>query len=82
MTIKEMVEQKLREGGFDGLVSAGCCACKLGDLMPCGGPFVNCEAGHLAPCDCDGGCDFHIVKEKPGESAEKEETEIEEELFL
>jgi len=63
MTLPTLVAMALKDGGYDGLFLPETCACKLGDLMPCGEPSPNCEAGWLMPCDgsCDTGeCDFHI----------------------
>ena len=63
LDLKDLVELSLRQKGFDGLWNDYGCACKLGDLMPCGEPSPACEAGYLGPCDgsCEGGkCDFHI----------------------
>ena len=51
---------------FDGLVSScGSCACKAGDLAPCGNMDESCKLGHLTECvsdECclDGECDWHI----------------------
>lgn len=62
MTVEEIVEAYLKEHGFDGLYT-DYCACKIGDIAPCGEIQGNCEAGYLLPCDgsCEGGkCDFHI----------------------
>lgn len=61
MTTKEMVSSFLTDNGYDGLVSdVGECACLLSDLMPCGEPEPDCEAGYRWPCDCGEGCEFHI----------------------
>ena len=63
MDIQEMLEGYLKEHGYDGLYCEGVCACKLGDLVPCGEPG-NCNAGYLVEgCTCDEGCAFHIVEE-------------------
>lgn len=52
--IKEMIEQKLKEKGYDGFFfPAECCGCKIGDLAPCDnleniiGNFAECEPGVL-----------------------------------
>lgn len=65
--VHEMVKKHLEENGYDGLYSAGNCACKIDDLFPCGQTDKDCEAGYLQPCDgsCDmGKCDWHIGNEK------------------
>lgn len=70
MNIQEIVEQWLRDNGYDGLFSPTCCGCKIGDdFMPCIQPGT-CEAGYERPCpgpeDCeaDGDCNFHIRSRK------------------
>lgn len=52
MTVKEMVEQRLRIAGKDGLYhNIISCACQLDDLMPCGNHYMaQCEAGYKVPC--------------------------------
>jgi len=41
MTVREMVAERLKADGYDGLRDDwGECACKLEDLMPCGGDTV------------------------------------------
>jgi len=47
-TIRQMVEKKMREKGFDGLMSiATACQCRLDtdDFMICDTPWNNCTAG-------------------------------------
>lgn len=67
MTIKEIVEKYLTENGFDGLCHAYVgCGCRIGDLMPCDEPGVNCEAGHEGPGDPDEEIEFTII---PGRRA-------------
>jgi len=75
MNVQEIIIDWLTSHGYDGLYNAdGQCACKLGDLMPCGEPGIDCAPGYLAPCPgtasetCDGDCAFHIVAEKPAET--------------
>lgn len=53
MTIKQIVEERLRADGFDGLCRADC-GCKLDDLMPCHEPGTDCVAGHFMGCTLDG----------------------------
>lgn len=65
MDIQQIVAHYLTEHGYDGLYNEGVCACKLGELFPCGEPG-NCKAGYLREgCNCGEGCDFHIVSNKP-----------------
>jgi hypothetical protein len=65
MTVREIVTQWLIDHGYDGLWNeAGECACDLSDLIPCGGPCDECQAGYKTPCDC-GEHHYHIGKEKP-----------------
>jgi len=69
VTVLEMVEKALRDGGFDGLYNPDRCACLLEDLAPCAGLAEDCEAGYrLEGCsdDCSiGPCDFHVGPVKP-----------------
>jgi hypothetical protein len=46
MNIKQMVEERLRKDGFDGLCCDGC-GCRVEDLMPCGAPCMDCKPGHI-----------------------------------
>jgi hypothetical protein len=46
MNIKQIVEERLRKDGFDGLCCDGC-GCRLDDLMPCGEPGMDCRPGHI-----------------------------------
>ena len=70
MDVEQMVEQYLRENGYDGLYSRGECACLVEDLAPCGQIQGDCEAGFKVTCnnpDCEwctqpGG--WHVQKEK------------------
>jgi len=70
MEILEIVREYLKENGYDGLYQPGECACLIEDLMPCGQPTSDCEAGYKVPCeggdDCplEGNCDYHIGPEK------------------
>lgn len=59
MTICEILKKWLKENGYDGLYWDGC-GCAIGDLMPCGEPNEDCSAGIFQPCNCGGGCDFHL----------------------
>jgi hypothetical protein len=65
MTLKELIEDGLKRHGYDGLFSPDVCACKIGDLAPCGCDMSGCEPGVFmeGPCsNCCGDkqCDFHI----------------------
>jgi hypothetical protein len=66
MTLKEIVEQYLRQNGFDGLYTDEC-GCLLDDLFPCSAPAVDCQAGYktmgCSP-ECGLGCAFHVGPEK------------------
>jgi len=45
LTVREIVAEYLSTHGYDGLYSYDC-GCPLGDLMCCGGEFVDdCKAG-------------------------------------
>lgn len=74
MTLKELIEDGLKRHGYDGLFSPDVCACKIGDLAPCGGDMGGCEPGVFTegPCsNCCGGklCDFHIGHGIPNATA-------------
>ncbi|WP_156782706.1 hypothetical protein [Acidihalobacter yilgarnensis] len=66
MSVIEIIINYLEANGFDGLYSPGECACKLGDIAPCGQVLEDCEAGYLKPCppEC-GDHDFHIGPKDP-----------------
>lgn len=70
MDIQTIVEQWLRDNGYDGLCSEAC-GCEVDDLMPCGELEMNCTAGYKIPCpgpeSCQigGGCPWHISETKP-----------------
>ena len=67
MTLKEIAVEWLKGHGYEGLYGE-ICGCKLDDLMPCGEPGEDCEAGHIVPCpgpgkcEADGDCDWHVGK--------------------
>lgn len=73
MTVREMIDQRLRIAGKHGLFNNMIiCACKLDDLMPCNNDCIaECEAGYKVPCPNDGECEcdpndktaWHIVEE-------------------
>lgn len=61
LTVLQIVEDRLRADGFDGLTHCdGECACLIADLAPCGEIGGNCEAGYRVPCEC-GDHDYHIA---------------------
>lgn len=66
LTVGEMIHDYLKSNNYDGLYFPGLCACKLSDLMPCGGVNTEeCKAGYKIDGDdlkCD--CGFHISKTK------------------
>jgi len=47
LTVIEILIQRLKEGGFDGLANGPIeCGCFLDDLAPCGSIYTGCAAGH------------------------------------
>ena len=63
--VKDMALSYLRGQGFEGLFNSDIeCSCDVNDLMPCGQPYDNCEAGYRV-VDKSGDYDFLIVREKP-----------------
>ena len=71
MNVVEIVEDYLKKNGFDGLYNDGNCACEIGELAPCDNMDSNCEPGYKIPypgpeeCGLDGGCNFHMSRNKP-----------------
>ena len=68
MTLLEIVEKHLKDGGYDGLYNPGECSCKSGDLWPCDSPQGHCEPGYLRladPDESDSGFDWFIGQDKP-----------------
>lgn len=71
--VLEIVAEYLRLHEFDGLFSdSGECACLVSEgLAPCGEIGGTCVPGYRLEgcipdnCGAGGGCDFHIVPEKP-----------------
>jgi hypothetical protein len=60
MDVFDIIETHIEEGGFDGLYNSdGECACKKGDLAPCGGIDGDCEPGYVLEGDCPIH-DYHI----------------------
>ena len=61
--VHTIVAEWLTKHGYDGLFNSDCCACRVGNLMPCDEPQTHCTAGVLVKCDpetCELGCDWHI----------------------
>lgn len=46
MNIKQIVEERLRKDRYDGLCCTDC-ACKVGNLMACGEPSMECVPGYI-----------------------------------
>lgn len=65
MTVQEMIRAYLESNGYDGLFNPGECCCKKDDLAPCEYIQMDCQAGYLAPCDCQDEHEFHIQEMKP-----------------
>ena len=80
MNLEKLTEDWLKKNKLAGLYNrAGECACKIGDLMPCGEPQNNCTAGVEVPCDCEGhlttwgsDCTFHIVDKEAHDEVDKD----------
>ena len=52
ITVVEIIENYLKDNGFDGLYNEiGECACKINDLAPCGQIDHTCKAGYLIKCE-------------------------------
>lgn len=63
MEIRELLDNALESSGFDGLYQHGVCACQKGDLMPCGEPSPECEAGHFIDVVACCNASFHIGRD-------------------
>ncbi len=72
MDLLELIEDGLKRHCYVGLFNPdGECACKIGDLSPCGEISETCLPGVFidGPCsNCCGGesCDFHIGRKDEG----------------
>jgi len=72
MTLKEIVTKWLKENGYDGLCEVMTeCGCGLDDLMPCGEPKEDCEAGHEVKAPKDSNVDYFIY---PGKGKNNDRT--------
>lgn len=70
----DIVREYLVSHHYDGLIG-DCCTCVLDDLMPCCDSAMECEPGYrVEGCtdDCGQACDYHLAREKPGNSQAKE----------
>jgi len=67
MTVKEIVEEWLKEHGYDGLCNPDAeCGCALDDLIPCEGACDLCQPAYKgAPTDYDGYIGAWMTTEKP-----------------
>lgn len=66
MTVTDIVKKYLEENGFDGLFSAGVCACENSGLFPCGSEqSIDCQPGYKIPCQCGDNCPWDIGPTKP-----------------
>jgi hypothetical protein len=47
MSVKEIIEDWLKEHGYDGLLDGDCeCGCSFDDFMPCGEVYQDCQEAH------------------------------------
>lgn len=66
MTLIQIIEEGLRKNGYDGLFIEDGCACRVGDLCPCGGLNEGCSPGVFVEMEFCGNCtksepcDFHM----------------------
>lgn len=61
-TIVEILEKWLMENGYDGLFGDDC-GCRIGDLMACGEPQIDCKAGYKVSSP-DSSSDYQIGPKK------------------
>lgn len=65
MEAKDILIDYLKTHKFSGLFNGVVdCGCDIGDLGPCDGIQLDCEAGYKVECDC-GEHDWHIQQDKP-----------------
>ena len=65
MNIKQIVEERLRKDGYDGLCCDGCW-CRVDDLFPCGcGDGLDCVPGHIKWGTFDGEQTWRIYAPLP-----------------
>ena len=64
MDVIEIVGKYLKENEYDGLFSAGVCACKLDELASCGKIEGDCKAGYLQTVENCKEHDWHIGANK------------------
>lgn len=64
--VRDIVADWLQKKGFDGLYDPGCCACEIGDLMPCDNPNHGCVAGYKVMKKDSDECeaDWHMTSNK------------------
>ena len=75
MNIKQIVEERLRKDGYDGLCCDGC-GCRVDALMPCGEPPVmECRPGHIRHGTFMGGATWIIVDPNASGEGPQEPTE-------
>jgi hypothetical protein len=78
MTIKQIVEERLRKDGFDGLCGGRACdgcGCILDDLFPCGQDFSECVPGHAKWGTFDGEQTWRIFAPPPVQSDQDADTD-------
>ncbi len=65
MIIHEIIEDWLKQHGYDGLYASNC-GCNLADLIPCCDyeGCLKCDPGYERPTDPSTGYDFIIVPVK------------------
>lgn len=67
MTVHEIVIEKLRELGADGLCIPGLeCGCGIDDLSPCNCMVGDCIAARLVPCDTGEMDQWYVPLDAPG----------------
>ena len=63
ITLEMIVGDWLMAHGVDGLCSEfHDCGCLISDLMPCGDPRPDCQAGRQIKCNCGEGKHIYHVK--------------------
>lgn len=58
--LQMIARQYLLDHGYDGLYNADLeCGCVVSDLMPCGNPSMECQAGYV--CECPKGSEYDYM---------------------
>lgn len=63
-TVRKIIYDGVKFGGYDGLYNLDLCACELSDLLPCDNVELDCRAGYKIVDNLKCDCGFHICGSK------------------